>query len=121
MNTELLKIIPVLPSADIARDISWYKEKVGFETHFSDRLYSVLYRENLVLHLQWHANTANDPLPGGSVIRINVNNIQPLFEEFLKRGTITQDALKLNTPWSTNEFGFYDLNGNAIFIMEDNN
>jgi hypothetical protein len=24
-----------------------------------------------------------------------------------------------NTPWKTNEFGFYDLNNNAIFIVED--
>ena len=39
MNTELLKIIPVLPSADIARDISWYKEKAGFETYFSDNMF----------------------------------------------------------------------------------
>jgi hypothetical protein len=27
--------------------------------------------------------------------------------------------LKINTPWKTNEFGFYDLNNNSIFIMED--
>jgi len=34
MRTELVKIIPVLESADIARDISWYKEKTGFEVFF---------------------------------------------------------------------------------------
>src|SRR5688572_28835404 len=120
MNTDFLKIIPVLPSADIARDIAWYKEKTGFETFFFDKMYAVLYRENLVLHLQWHADTESDPLLGGSVIRIYVKHIQPLFEEFLQRGTITEDSFKSNTPWHTNEFGFYDLNRNAIFIMEDN-
>jgi len=119
MNTELLKIIPVLPSADIARDISWYKEHVGFETYFSDKMYAVLFRENLVLHLQWHADTESDPLPGGSVIRIYIKNIQPLFQEFIQRGTIARDSFKSNTAWKTNEFGFFDLNRNAIFIMED--
>jgi hypothetical protein len=28
MTTELLSIIPVLPSADLERDIAWYKEKL---------------------------------------------------------------------------------------------
>lgn len=120
MKTEFLNIIPVLPSSDIERDVAWYKEKVGFETYYSDKMYAVLYRENLSLHLQWHADTENDPLLGGSVIRIYVKNIQPVFQEFVQRGTIAQDAFRANTPWKTNEFGFYDLNGNAIFIMEDN-
>jgi len=34
MSAEFVKVIPVLESADIARDISWYKEKTGFEVFF---------------------------------------------------------------------------------------
>jgi hypothetical protein len=119
MKTEFRNIIPVLPSSDIARDAAWYKERTGFEVYFADKMYAILYRENLCVHLQWHADTANDPLLGGSVIRVFVKNIKPLFEEFVKRGTVAQDAFKLNTPWNTNEFGFFDLNKNAIFIAED--
>ena len=119
MNTEILNIIPVLPSANIARDIIWYNEKAGFKEYFSDRMYAILYRDNLTIHLQWHADSDDDPLLGGSVIRINVKNIKPLFDEFLKRGTVNPDSFKTNTPWKTNEFGFFDLNNNAIFIMED--
>lgn len=120
MKTEFLQIIPVLPSSDIARDIAWYEEKVGFKTYFSDKMYAVLYRENLCIHLQWHADTPNDPLLGGSVIRIAVKNIEVLFQELIQRRLVMQDAFKANTPWNTNEFGFFDLNQNAIFIMEDN-
>lgn len=119
MKTELLNMIPVLPSANIDRDVAWYKEKVGFELLFADSMYAVMYRENLSLHLQWHADTADDPLLGGSVIRIQVKNIKPIFEELVKRGTVPEDKLRMNTPWKTHEFGFYDLNQNAIFIMED--
>jgi hypothetical protein len=25
----------------------------------------------------------------------------------------------MNNPWNTHEFGFFELNKNAIFIMED--
>ena len=119
MKTAFLHIIPVLPSANIANDIAWHKEKTGFQEYFSDKMYAVLYRENLTIHLQWHAGSNEDPLLGGSVIRINVKNISTIFSEFVQRGTVTQDAFKSNTPWRTNEFGFYDLNNNAIFIMED--
>ena len=118
MKTEFNGIMPVLPSADIERDVAWYKDKTGFEPVFWDNMYAVLNRDNLYLHLQWHADTETDPLLGGSVIRIDVKNIQPIFEEFVQRGTVKADDFKANTPWNTNEFGFFDLNKNAIFIME---
>jgi hypothetical protein len=119
VTTELLKLIPVIPSQDIGRDILWYEQHAGFLPYYSDRMYAVIYREGLVLHLQWHADTKDDPLLGGSVVRIHVINIRPIFEEFVERGTVSTDALRIATPWNTNEFGFYDLNNNAIFVMED--
>lgn len=119
MTTEFLHMIPVLPSQDIERDVKWYAEKTGFTPLFADKMYAVLLRDNMILHLQWHADTTDDPLLGGSVIRIRVKNIQPLFEEFVERKTVELTDFKAKTPWNTNEFGFYDLNRNAIFITED--
>ena len=119
MDQLLLGIAPVLPSSDIERDLSWYRDKTGFTPLFSDKMYAVLIRENLSIHLQWHADTDDDPLLGGSVIRIFTQNIKPLFEEFVSRGTIEKESLRIKTAWNTNEFGFYDLNKNALFIVED--
>ena len=119
MNTEFLEISPVLPSQDIDRDVDWYIAKVGFSLLHKDKMYAVLRRENLCLHLQWHADTEEDPLLGGSVIKIFVKNLRPIFEELVERGTVTEDKLRLKTAWHTNEFGFYDLNRNAIFFVED--
>lgn len=119
MKAQILNFMPVLPSADIARDVAWYKEKVGFECLFSDRMYAVLYCDDLHIHLQWHADTEEDPLLGGSVIRIFVKNIQPLLEEFIQRGTVSRERFRANTPRHTNKFGFYDLNNNAIFIVQE--
>ena len=116
---KLITISPVLPSSDLARDIAWYKEKTGFEVSFKQEHYVVLRRDNLFIHLQWHADTLDDPLLGGSVIKIFVDGIKPLFEEFVERGTVSSDKFNADTPWGTNEFGFYDLNKNAIFIVED--
>ena len=120
MSTELVKIVPVLESADIARDVAWYKEKIGFEVSFShEKMYAGLYRDDLEIHLQWHAGTKDDPMNGGAVIRINVRNIKPLFEEFKQRGAVNENDFRANTPWGTNEFAIHDLNSNAIFISED--
>lgn len=114
-----LQMIPVLPSADLKRDLAWYQEKTGFDFAFGDEMYAGIRREQLEIHLQWHADTPSDPLLGGSVVRIFVKNIHYLFDEFVQRGTVTEDQLRLDTAWNTNEFGFYDLNKNAIFIVED--
>ncbi len=97
MKTEFLGIIPVLPSSNIARDVAWYNEKAGFEEKFSDSMYAGLHRNNIYIHLQWHADTESDPLLGDSFMRIDVKNIKPLFDDLVQRGTITPDALKTNT------------------------
>ncbi|WP_420322750.1 VOC family protein [Flagellimonas sp.] len=118
-STKLLEISPVMPSQDIDRDVAWYKKHLGFRLLHKDQMYAVLRRENLCIHLQWHADTPDDPLLGGSVIKIFVENIAPIFQEFVERGTVSPEKMRLNTPWGTHEFGFYDLNKNAIFIVED--
>jgi hypothetical protein len=120
LSTKLTKIIPVLSSADIARDVAWYKEKTGFEVSFShEKMYAGLKREDLEIHLQWHAGTEADPLSPGAVIRMDVRNIKPLFEEFKQRGTVKENDLRENTPWGTNEFVLFDPNSNLIVISED--
>lgn len=112
-------IIPVLPSSDIKRDLEWYKEKTGFEFLFGDNMYAGIRRDNVSIHLQWHADTEDDPLLGGSVIKIFVDDVTSIFNEFVKRGTVDETKIHYNTPWNTHEFGFYDLNNNAIFFVEE--
>ncbi len=119
-KTQFLYVIPVLPSLDIPRDLKWYEEKAGFKCAFNhDNMYAGMVRNKQEIHLQWHADTEDDPLLGGSVIKFFVKGIQPIFDEFVERGTVPKDKLRLNTPWGTNEFGFYDLNKNAVFFVED--
>lgn len=111
---QFIQTVPVFPSSDINRDIKWHEKHTGFSLNFSDSMYASLSRNNTAIHLQWHADTEPDPLLGGSVVKIFVKNLEPLFEEFVQRGTVDQDKLHTNTPWGTNEFGFLDLNNNAI-------
>jgi len=118
-KTTIRGIEPVLPSQDIERDVAWHKEFTGFEYAFGDKMYAGVKRESQYIHLQWHADNEEDPLLGGSVIKIFVHEIEPYVKEFVERGTIKPEKYQRNTPWGTHEFGFYDLNGNAIFIVQD--
>ena len=113
-----LYIIPVLSSSDIKRDLAWYEKHAGFKYVFGDEGYAGLQRDGMEIHLQFHHGNEADPVHG-SVIKMFVKDIQPYIKEFVEKGTITKEKLHMNTPWGTHEFGFYDLNKNAVFIVQD--
>lgn len=119
MSSEFVAVVPVLPSANIDRDLAWYQSNLGFEPAFADRMYAGVRRGGAWIHLQWHADTPSDPLNAGSVVRLFVPDIEPWFAEFCQRGVLRPTALRRHTPWGTHEFGLHDLNGNAIFLVED--
>ena len=118
MKTKFIGIIPVVRSTDIDRDLKWYEAKTGFTRTFVADGYAGMSRENIHIHLQWHADTAEDPLLGGALIKIFVEGIDFLLEELVERGTVSAENLKRSTAWGTSEFGFYDLNNNAVFFVE---
>lgn len=119
MKTKFLEISPVMPSQDINRDVEWYEKQMGFKLIQKDTMYAVIKRDEFCIHLQQHADIDEDPLLGGSVIKLFVKNIEPIFNEFVERDTVKKDKLKLKTNWGTNEFGFYDLNNNPFSQFED--
>jgi len=116
--SKLFTICPVLSTSDLERDIKWYNENVGFNLHYQEEGYAVLNRDSIYIHLQWHHNNEVDPVQG-SVIKIFVDNIHPIFQEMMIRGIVTKNKLCLNTSWKTHEFGFFDLNKNALFFVQD--
>ncbi|MFK8055562.1 MAG: VOC family protein [Saprospiraceae bacterium] len=110
--------VPVLPSADIERDVKFYVEGLGFTEVFSDKLYALLRRQNLELHLQWHAGTEDDPLLGGSVVRLISDDVDAYYKVVVDQGIITASHAPKKTAWGTYKFGFFDLNKNSVFIVK---
>lgn len=124
MDAKFIRISPILSTTNVVRDIAWWEEKAGFKKVFvGENLpngkvgYGAVERQGICLHLQYHSNYPGDRVER-SAIRIEVQNIQPLFEEMVSRGTVKPDAFREKTDWGTREFGFYDLPGNAIFFFE---
>lgn len=121
-DTKMLHMCPVLASQDVEKDIAWYEDKLGFKNVYDSSdygevpiNYAVLRRQNLFLHLQFQYPkdmTRTD-------VRIEVNNIVPLLEEYKAKGLIPADMVLSKTPWNTIEFGLFDLNKNRITFLED--
>jgi len=117
------EVNPVLPCADMARDVAFYQKKLGFKKVFDSTdyeegplTYAVLCRDDLCLHLQCQGpeDMTQTQMPH---LRFVIKNLAVLFEEYKRQG-LTND-LRQNTPWGTNEFAFYDLNGNGLTFYED--
>lgn len=121
-ETKFLYMSPVLASADVARDVKWYENKLGFKNVYDSSAYqdgpidySVVGRQDLFLHLQFQYPkdmTSTD-------IRFQVQNIEPLFEEFVSNGLLAPDKINRKTAWNTSEFGLFDPSSNRITFFED--
>lgn len=121
-QTTFLHLSPVLASANVERDVDWYKEKLGFtnvydSTRYQDGPmdYAVIGRQGLYLHLQFQFPkdmTSTD-------VKFEVKNIGPLIEELVGKGILTLEKVQKKTPWNTTEFGIKDPSGNRITFLED--
>lgn len=121
-ETKILSLSPVLASSDVGRDVEWYETKLGFKSVYDSSAYhegpidyAVVGRQNQFMHLQFQFPldmTCTD-------VRIQVQNIRPLFEEYVSSGAVARDRYDEKTTWHTAEFGLFDLSGNRITFFED--
>lgn len=118
-KTQFLEINPVLPVRDVEATLAFYVEKLGFTKTFDDAEqpgdvlhYAGICRGGFCLHLQRLSNDENDPtMP---LIRIRVENIEPLYKEYKDKGLITAAGPLEPKPWGSKDFGIYHLNGAAL-------
>lgn len=121
--TAKLKFIsPVLASADVARDVKWYEEKLGFKNVYDSSAYqdgkidyAVIGRDNLFMHLQFQF--PEDMI--STDVKFEVENIELLYQELIDSGVIKEEQIRRQTPWNTSEVSFFDLSRNRITFLED--
>ena len=115
-------VSPVLVAKDVKAEIVFF-EKIGFinvydSLNYSEKLdYAVLSRDGQFIHIQFHDEIDNPSINVGQQIKIWVQDLEKLQQEFEKVGfnIIRHD----NTPWGTHEFGIYSPNHNAIIFVKD--
>ena len=122
-ETRFLSLHPVMPVRDMAAALEYYEGKLGFERVFDDAAesgapisYAGVSRGGLCLHLQTMAPGEDPTMP---LIRIAVENIEPLYEEYKAKDLIHPGGHLEAKPWGSKDFGLYDLNNAALVFYED--
>lgn len=119
----LKQIHPVLPVKDVSKAVAFYVDKLGFKLAFidktSDNGYAGVCRDGIEIHLQWHNAEEWEAGLNTQMLRIYVNNITSLFEEYKTKEVFHQRTSLEAKIWGTTEFAFYDLCGNGLTFYRD--
>ena len=124
MNSGFLKQIhPVLPVKDVSKAVNYYVQHLSFKLAFTDTTsakgYAGVTRDDIEIHLQWHDETEWLTGIDRPMLRIYVENIESLFEEYKTTGVFHNRTALRTTPWGTKEFAFYDIYGNGLTFYKD--
>ena len=128
----LHRTIPALPVRDVAAAAAHYREHFGFEARHETADFAVLVRDDAVLHLwgatdvEWRSRNdlgvqpvssgAESFLAGTASCRIEVTDVDGLFEELEREGVLHDASLGgvAETDFGTREFATVDLDGNLL-------
>lgn len=119
----LKQIHPVLPVKDVSKAVDYFINKLGFKLAFtdatSDKVYAGVRRDAIEIHLQWHDEKEWISRLDGPMLRIYVENIDDLFEEYRSQNVFHNNTTLKTTSWGTKEFAFYDLYSNGLTFYRD--
>ncbi|MDT0557065.1 glyoxalase/bleomycin resistance/extradiol dioxygenase family protein [Ichthyenterobacterium sp. W332] len=124
MNKAFLKHVhPVLPVKNVTEAINYYIDRLGFNLAFKDLgddpKYGGVVRDGIELHLQWHSDEEWKEGLDALSLRIYVDEVDLLFEEYQNKNVFHEHTSLKNTPWRTREFAFYDLSKNGLTFYKD--
>jgi catechol 2,3-dioxygenase-like lactoylglutathione lyase family enzyme len=109
-------VIPKLPARDVKKAVAFYEQRLGFRAIFDYEGYAAVERDGLEIHL-WECH---DPtIAENTAFRLGVEDIEMLYDEFLGSGVIHPNGALEEKPWGGREFVILDLDGNGIFIFEE--
>ena len=122
-KTRLRSVHPVIPVRDMIAMLAFYEDKLGFRKAFDDAAapgdtinYAGVHRGGQCLHFQTVTPGDDPTMPQ---IRIRVENIEPLYEEYKAKGVIHPGGNLELKPWGSKDFGLYDPENTALVFFED--
>ena len=132
----LLKTIPALPIRDIEKATDFYQDRFGFTVGYRDDGFAIVTRDAVEVHL-WAASdeswkgrepeTTAQPIKSGAETfiagtascRIEVEDIDKLYEEFKRSGVLyNTNTIVESKPWGTREFPALDQDRNLITFYQ---
>lgn len=119
----LKQIHPVLPVKNVSIAVDYYVNKLGFKLAFTDTTsvqgYAGVRRDGIEIHLQWHDEKEWKIGVDRPMLRIYVDDVEALYEEYKVQSVFHERTSLIKTPWGTKEFAFYGVYGNGLTFYRD--
>ena len=117
--TRFLRAVPVLAAQDISASLAFYAN-LGFAIRFQEDDYAAFLIGNetsgeIEIHL-WQCD--DKAIAENSGCRVEVENIESLYEKCLETGAVHSNGNLQERPWGTREFVLLDVAGNIITFFE---
>ena len=115
MSTTIFRQVqPIIGTRDVERAIGFYVDRLGFALKFKSGTAPAYYlgflRDGVELHMQFQY-----PHKMGTLrLRILVDDVDALYEEYKTRDVFCDKTQLGDKPWGTREFAIYDPDGNAL-------
>jgi catechol 2,3-dioxygenase-like lactoylglutathione lyase family enzyme len=128
----MLHAIPALPVFEMARSITFYRDKLGFRLVHQDSGFAIVQRDVVTLHLweasdqSWRSRSAANSVVSGAEsfiagtasCRIAVDDVDALHHELEPLGLLHPKGQLRDQPWGSREFAITDPDNNLItFFM----
>lgn len=117
------EVNPILPVRNVNDAIRYYTERLGFRLKFQDHPqephYAGVERDQVCLHMQWHDPVDFREHVDTLMLRIVIDNVDALFEEYCHKEVFHSQTALRDTTWGTREFAFYDLDGNGLIFYRN--
>lgn len=132
----LKRAIPALPVKSIDEAASFYEHSLGFTVDHKESEFAIVRRDRVELHLwaasdeEWRRRSgpeSSNPVQSGAEsfiagtasCRIEVDEIERLYEEYRSRGVLYDAATVITEqPWGALEFPALDLERNLLTFFQ---
>ena len=133
MTTTFVSTVPALPSADVARSVAFYRDRLEFEVVHEEAGFAALRRDGASVHIwgatdeAWRAGLdtekpvrsgAESFIAGTASCRIAVDGIDALYEHCTAAGIVHPNGALTAQPWGSRDFTILDPDGNAVAFFE---
>jgi len=130
----MLNAIPALPVKDIDKSAIFYRDKLGFTINHVEKGFAIILCHEVEIHLWladdegWKNGMQSNACPvtsgaesfisGTASCRIQVVEIDKLYNFFKPLGVCHKNTLLGDRPWGSREFDALDLDGNLITFFQ---
>jgi catechol 2,3-dioxygenase-like lactoylglutathione lyase family enzyme len=111
MKHLLQKACPILPAADVAATLAWYRDKLGFTIGGDHGDYGIVHRDGVELHF-WKC--ADRDLAEQSAAYLRVADAAAVRSTMLEAAAGGRISKVEDKPWHMREFHVVDPNGNLL-------